>query len=405
MSQSIYRFWSNEQVSAAAILNSHRDAVVDRARSCKSVLAIQDTKELDFTGRPATTGLGYINQSECQGIKVHSCLVVSGEGEPLGVQGQYCWNRSQRTGRSQHKRKLPIEQKESYRWLVSARAAEAALASSAQVVHVGDREADIFELFAQPRSANKELLVRALHNRKVKHELDYLIPAIEQAPVVSIRTVELTRNPSRAARTAQLQLREMPVTIEVPRNGVNTASLTPQSLNVLLVEDCEAPTDGSSPIRWLLLTSLPIDTPEQAWQCVEWYRYRWLIERFHYTLKSGCKIESLQLQSKTRLLKALATYSIVAWRLMSLTYQARLTPEALCDGVLDAVEWKLLRRKFVPKSRSQKPPTLKQSVIWIAQLGGFLARKGDGEPGIKTLWRGLIKLHTLLEGAQLAAKR
>ena len=206
-------------MNASAILNSHRDAVVGRARSCKSVLAIQDTTELDFTGRPATTGLGYINQSECQGIRVHSCFAVSGEGEPLGVLDQYCWNRAQRTGRSQYKRKLPIEKKESYRWLVSAKAAEVALARDVQIVHVGDREADIFELFAQPRSANSELLVRALHNRKVKHELDYLIPAISQSPVVEVRTVELTRNPSRAARTAQLQLRAMPVTIEVPRNG------------------------------------------------------------------------------------------------------------------------------------------------------------------------------------------
>ena len=179
----------------------------------------------------------------------------------------------------------------------------------------------------------------------------------------------------------------------------------PQSLNVLLVEEGAAPTDGSAPIRWLLLTSLPIDTPEQAWQCVKWYRYRWLIERFHYTLKSGCKIEALQLQSKARLLKALATYSIVSWRLMWLTHRARLTPDDSCDEVLEPMEWKLLRRKFVPKSRSQKPPTLRQAVIWIAQLGGFLARKGDGEPGLKTLWRGLTKLHILLEGAQLTAKR
>ena len=392
-------------MSATAILNSHRDAVVRRARTCTSILAIQDTTELDFTDRPATTGLGYINQSEHQGIKVHSCFAVSDEGEPLGLLDQYCWNRVHRTGSSQHKRKLPIEKKESNRWLVSAKTAEVDLASHVQVVHIGDREADIFELFAQPRSANSELLIRAVHNRKIKHELNYLIPTIEQASIVSTRAVELTRNPSRAARHAQLQLRAMQVTIKVPRNGVSNASLKPQSLNALLVEECEAPTDGGSPIRWLLLTSLPIDTPEQAWQCVEWYRYRWLIERFHYTLKSGCKIEALQLKSKARLLKALATYSIVAWRLMWLTHRARLTPNVACDDVLEAVEWRLLRRKFMPKSRSRKPPTLRQAIIWIAQLGGFLARKGDGEPGLKTLWRGLTKLHTLLEGSQLAAKR
>ncbi|MGB0563221.1 MAG: IS4 family transposase, partial [Spirulinaceae cyanobacterium] len=152
------------------------------------------------------------------------------------------------------------------------------------------------------------------------------------------------------------------------------------------------------------LTTLPIESFAQAAQVVVWYSYRWLIERFHFTLKSGCKIEALQLQHCDRLLKALATYSIVAWRLMSMTYQARLTPEASCELILEPAEWRLLRRKFVPKSRSKKPPTLRQAMLWIARLGGFLARKGDGEPGVKTLWRGYTRLHHLLEGSQLAPR-
>ncbi|MGC1527681.1 MAG: IS4 family transposase, partial [Phormidesmis sp.] len=135
-----------------------------------------------------------------------------------------------------------------------------------------------------------------------------------------------------------------------------------------------------------------------------WYSYRWLIERYHFTLKSGCKIEDLQLQHRHRLLKALATYSIVAWRLMTMTYQARLTPDVSCEVIFTPTEWKLLRRRFVPKSRSKKPPTLHQATRWLARLGGFQDRKGDGEPGIKTLWRGYTKLQHLLEGAQLAEK-
>ena len=173
---------------------------------------------------------------------------------------------------------------------------------------------------------------------------------------------------------------------------------------MILVEELDPPDEVKQPIRWLLATTLPIETFEQAQQAVQWYSYRWLIERFHFTLKSGCRIEGLQLRSKDRLLKALATYSIVAWRLMSLTYQARLTPEASCEQVLHPKEWKLLRRKFAPKNRSKKPPSLKRAMVWIAQLGGFLARKGDGDPGLKTIWRGLGKLQLLLEGAQLAAQ-
>jgi len=134
------------------------------------------------------------------------------------------------------------------------------------------------------------------------------------------------------------------------------------------------------------------------------YSLRWLIERLHFTLKRGCRLEQLQLETAQRLLNALATYSIVAWRLMWLTYCARLSPDDSCATVLQTAEWKLLHRKFEPKNRSQKPPSIRQAVRWMAQLGGFLARNGDGEPGLKTLWRGIRVLHHLLEGAQLTAK-
>jgi hypothetical protein len=247
------------------------------------------------------------------------------------------------------------------------------------------------------------LLIRAEHNRKVQHELDYLIPTIEQAPVLGQHTIELERNPERPARSATLTVRAMQVTIEVPRHHKQPKQCQPVTLNVLLVEESTPPAEGK-PIRWLLLTTLSIDSFEQAWQCVVWYSLRWLIERFHFTLKSGCRIEQLQLETAERLLNALATYSIVAWRLMWLTYSARLSPDDSCETVLQRAEWKLLRRKFEPKNRAQRPPSIRQAVRWIAQLGGFLARKGDGEPGLKTLWRGIGVLHHLLEGAQLAAK-
>jgi Transposase Tn5 dimerisation domain len=235
----------------------------------------------------------------------------------------------------------------------------------------------------------------------VQHELEYLIATIEQSPQMGQRTIELERNPKRAARCATLTLRAMQVTIAVPRHHKSPNPCQPVPLNVLLVEETTPPTEDK-PIRWLLLTTLPVESLEQAWQYVQWYSLRWLIERFHYTLKSGCRIEQLQLETTERLLNALATYSIVAWRLMALVYQARLSPDASCERVLQPSQWKLLRRKFEPKNRSQKPPTLRQAVRWIAQLGGFLARTRDGEPGLKTLWRGLGVLHHLLEGAQLA---
>jgi len=402
-SQSIYRFWSNQRVSVHQILASHRASVVERANAHSVVLAIQDTTDLDFTSLHQTRGLGFICQTYQQGIKVHSAFAVSGEGEPLGLLHQHTWSRQQRSGKRGERRKKATSEKESSRWLNTLNAAEAEIHPSVSVVHVGDQEADIYDLFVQPRRAQSELLIRAGHNRKVQHELDYLIPTIEQAPVKGERTIMVERNPERAARQATLVLRGMSVTIEVPRIHQSPQPCHPVTLNVLLVEEVTPPPEGK-PIRWLLLTTLPIETFEQAWQCVRWYGMRWLIERFHFTLKSGCRMENLQLETAERLLKALATYSIVAWRLMWLTYSARLSPEESCCQVLQPAEWKILRRKFEPKNRSRKPPSLGQAVGWIAQLGGFLARKGDGEPGIKTLWRGIGVLHHLLEGAQLASK-
>jgi hypothetical protein len=347
--------------------------------------------------------LGFICQTNQQGIKVHSCFAVSGTGEPLGLLHQYTWNRQERSGKRGERRKKATSDQESQRWLDTVTNAEQGIDESVCLVHVGEREADIYDLFVQPRRSNSPLLIRAAHQRQVQHELDYLIPTLEQAPVLGQQTIALERHPARAARSATLTVRGMQVTLEVPRHHKAPKACQPVILNVLLVEETIPSIEGQ-PIRWLLLTTLAIDSFEQAWQCVRWYSLRWLIERFHFTLKSGCRIEQLQLETAQRLLNALATYSIVAWRLMWLTYRARLSPDDSCATVLQPVEWKLLRRKFEPKNRSQKPPTLRQAVRWIAQLGGFLARKGDGEPGVKTLWRGIGVLYHLLEGVQLASK-
>lgn len=401
--QSIYRYWSNPQVTPEAITGSHRDAVKQRAKACQIVLAIQDTTDFDFSSHQQTQGLGFLNQTNQQGIKCHTGLAVSGEGEPLGVFHQQCWTRSQRSGKKKQRQKKPIHQKESYRWLQTLAAAQQKLPAQPQLVHVGDREADIFDLFAYPRRQNSHLLIRATYNRKVKHELDYLYPSLEPAPILGKFTLALPRHPQRRHRHAHLQIQALSVEVEVPRQHPELKQLQPVNLNAIWVEETETPADGSVPIHGLLFTTLPMESFDQAYQAVRWYSYRWLIERFHYTLKSGCRFEQLQLHTRKRLVKALATYSIVAWRLMWMTYKARLEPNISCDVILETAEWKLLRRHFAPKNRSKKPPTLQQAVIWIARLGGFLARRNDGPPGLKTLWKGLSTLYHWLHRAQLAS--
>jgi len=158
----------------------------------------------------------------------------------------------------------------------------------------------------------------------------------------------------------------------------------------------QAPQDGEAPIEWMLLTTLPITTFEEGLQCLIWYTYRWRIERYHYILKSGCQIEKLQLETKDRLMRALAVYSIVASRLLRLTYQVRETPEAPCTEALTESEWRALYA-ITHKTTvlSEHPPNMQTAILWIAKLGGFLGRKHDGNPGLKVLWRGFRRLHDL----------
>lgn len=155
-------------------------------------------------------------------------------------------------------------------------------------------------------------------------------------------------------------------------------------------------------IAWLLLTTLEVTSFEQASRCLRWYSYRWLIERYHYTLKSGCRLEQLQLETADRLERALATYAIVAWRLLWLTYEARCHPNKSIEGILPAHDWiALYCHMHQTTVLPDKPPTLADCVRWIARLGGFLGRKNDGEPGVKTLWLGLQRVHDMASIWQL----
>jgi hypothetical protein len=158
------------------------------------------------------------------------------------------------------------------------------------------------------------------------------------------------------------------------------------------VTEKDAP-QGVEPLSWLLLTSLPVETFAQAAQCVIWYRFRWLIERDHFVLNSGCSIEDLQLRTAERLECALATCCLVAWRLLWLTYQTRQTPDADCSGAFQTHEWQALYA-FIHKTNiiPLTPPSLHDATLWVAKLGGFLARSSDGEPDVKTIWRGLRRL-------------
>jgi hypothetical protein len=330
------------------------------------------------------------------GLKVHSTLVASIKGVPLGLVDQQVWARApENKGIAKQRRTREIKDKESQRWLDANSKTEIVIPQEIEVVTITDREGDIFDLFAQQRRENSHLLIRATHNRKVNHQTKYLHEAIGQIQPCGFLTVDIQRNPEQQPRTATLTLKTARFEIQPPLHHKQRSKLEPIEMQVVLAVE-ENPPQGITAISWLLLTTLDVNGVDDVVRCVSWYSYRWLIERYHYTLKSGCSIEKLQLETARRIEMALATYSIVAWRLLWLTYEARINPEQPCDTVLETYEWQSLYATISQTPNPPpEPPSLRDAVLFIACLGGFLGRKGDGEPGVKTIWRGLRRLHDI----------
>lgn len=394
-----YDFWDSPYIKPSMIRQGHIDATVERIIQHRIVLAIQDTTELNYTSHKALSGTGYLDSKYAKGLKVHSVFTISPQGIPLGIIEQDVWSRNQEElGKAQQRKQKPTKEKESQRWLDALKTTDSIIPESVQVVTIADREADFYDLFACSRRPGSDFLIRATQNRCLAESEQHLWSTLESVESVGTMTVEVKRSATQPPRTATLTIRHTTITVAPPQNRPKTELLAPVRLQAILVTEVDPPPE-IEPITWLLLTTLEITCLEDVQLYVRWYSYRWLIERYHYVLKSGCGMEKLQLETAHRIEMALATYSIVAWRLLWLTYLARFQPDASCELVLATHEWQVLyttiHHQLYPHTT---PPTLAQVVNWIARLGGFLGRKSDGSPGVKVLWRGLSRLHDLVEG-------
>lgn len=387
--QATYRFFSNPSVTPQKIISAHRDACIARMRAESVVLCVQDTSEFNQTTHRATQGLGYVGGTNQMGMMMHHALAVSTDGVMLGVLDEHVWSRALADrGKAAARRKRPMEEKESQRWINALQASEAAVPADVPMVTVTDREGDIFALVAHERRAGHDLLIRIVHNRALV-DGTHIHDTIAAAPLLGDHTVEVHARPDRPARSARLSVRVGTMQIRSPRSE---PVAPPVTATIILAHEDHVP-EGQTPIHWMLLTTLEVRTLEDAVRSITWYSRRWVIERFHFTLKSGCKIEELQLATALALQRALAVYAIIAWRLLWITHHARRAPEIPCTIAFAPHEWKALycrhhRTAVLPTL----VPTLGQAVRWLAQLGGFLGRRGDGEPGVKVLWRGLQSL-------------
>lgn len=412
-----YRFFDNDSVTPQAIIKPHIAASYQRIQGCDVALLVQDTTELDLT-RPKqqVVGAGFMDSQSRRGAFFHPMMAFSTEGVPLGFVSQQTWTREKlkcqlsEQEKQDDRRSRPIEEKESYRWLIGLNAAKQTALScpDTTIVAIADSESDIYEFFAHAEQLRADcrslhILMRAGQDRSTTEDCDWKGVA-QKAPLIGNKTVHIrerkaaiagghsARDRARCARTVELEVRTAVVEIKRPKNS---SSNFPRSIkvNLVLCEETNPPT-GEDPICWLLVTTLPTDTHQQVETIIDYYCTRWQIEVYFRTLKSGCRIEHRRFENMDRISNCLAVMSIVAWRIMYLCYLGRACPDIDCEALFSPAEWKsvytVLNKPFPPKGS----PKLIELIRAIAQLGGFIDRRSSF-PGTQSLWNGLQRCHDL----------
>ncbi len=402
-----YRFFQNGNVSMQTLLRPHIESTIERLRPHKVILAVQDTTSLNYTGHPPE-GVGPIDtsQNSAVGLELHDTMAFTPAGTPLGLLDVQCWARDPNEVGKRHRRhQLPIEEKESNKWLVSYRAVAEIqkIRPDTMLVSVGDREADVYELFyeaAQDPSGPK-LLIRAerTRSRKVIEEdkKEELWKRMEAEPVAGLIDVAVPRRGSRAARTARVQVRFAQVVLNPPC----TSKLPALCIYVVYAREIGHRMEVKEPIDWMLLTSVKTESFEDACERLRWYSRRWGIEVYHRTIKSGCRIEDRRLDDAQSIEACLAIDFVVAWRVYWFTMIGREKPETPSDQMLSEDEWHVLSAWATGKVADSVPST-KQAMHWIGKLGGWLSRGKQDNPGTTCMWRGLIRLPNMAQGYRLA---
>jgi hypothetical protein len=438
-SEATYRLVKNPKVRTMEIFAEHNRSTVDRTSQESCVFLIQDTTVFDLT-KPTrqVRGAGPIEREQRRGFFYHPLYAVSGEGLVLGVADQVVWTRGElevgltKAAKEKQRKAASFEEKESSRWLEMQQSGEQIARSNPQTTYIsmGDSEADIHELLCDTSSfsENYHLLIRACQPRAIRAaavldgsgslqpipEVTSLDEALAKAEVRYQKQVDVgartsliagethARKKSREARVATISVRAVTVIIRGPaRPG---GKLPDVRLNV--VEGVEEnPPPGAEPIRWVLLTTLPIGTLEEIAFVLDSYCLRWLIELFFKTLKGGLQIEKLKYHTLDAYLTAFSMLSIVAWRIEHLKSAVRAAPEASCQTYFTSEQWIPVYLYATKKtSVPETPPTVNEFLLLVAKLGGYLYRKSKGPPGSKTIWRGMRRVEVIIEAFQTFRK-
>ncbi len=417
-----FRLFKNKNVTHGKILDAHRKPTLARAAKSPRLLFISDTTELDYTSHKALAEVGRLDHEKRRGFYAHNHLLVDEDsGVALGLYGSKIWTREEKDAERDHK-EIPFEEKESLRWFEGYLQACSLVAAKPlrQVLYVGDRESDIYEILVEHAERSSEgkpaadLLIRAGRDRALDEKKKFLFERVRNATRLGDFELNVTakkqmkkktvdgktgtrRLVERTKRTATLEVRATTVSLRGPyrKHGGKLPNL---SVNVVVVREKDPP-EGQEPVEWILLTTLPVDTFDQVLRVIEAYAKRWLIEEFHRILKSGCRVEQIQLRKGNALLCAVALYFIVAWRILYVRDVCRDAPELPCTHFFSEAEWRaafIIQRKLIGTS----PPSLGEVVELIGKIGGHMGRKKDPPPGPECLWKGLEKLRHYVEMGQ-----
>jgi len=419
-----YRFLDNDRVSEQEILAGHFQATCERFASADGpILVLHDTTEFSYTrsdtqaiGQTHKVASGKMNKKGRQrmhtvcGILMHSSLVVTPEGLPLGLAAIKFWTRKKFKGlnalkgrgldagkHSVNTTRIPIEEKESIRWLENVRQATENLGEAARCVHIGDRESDIYELFSECETLGTKFVFRTCVNRRAGDGAQTVTEIMEYQRVKAVHRIEVRDNNGRPAK-AVLELKYHRLQVCPPAEKEQRyANLT---LTVIHAKERGKP-KGREPIDWKLVTNLPVTSKAQAIEKLDWYALRWKIETFHKILKSGCRAEDSKLRTAERLTNLIAIMCILAWRVLWLTMVNRVSPALPVRLVFTDVEIKLLDH-LVPMNDNSCEKNVGPYLIRLARLGGYLNRSRDAPPGNMVLWRGMSRLTDIHLGFNLA---
>lgn len=413
-----YRFFANERVGEADILSGHFAATRARYDGCKGpILLIQDTTEFSYQ-RANTNAIGitknvnsgrdkdgrWRHHTVC-GMLMHSSLAVTTEGLPLGLAAVKFWTRKKFKGTAQLKKKInptriPIEKKESVRWLDNLRQSIDCLGEPERCIHIGDRESDIYELYCLTQDLGAHFLVRACVDRLAGDGGHTIAAEMEETRVKGLHRIEVRDDKGEMTKAA-LEIKFKRITVLPP---IGKQKRYPAlDLTVIHASERGAP-KGRKPIEWKLITDLSVHGRSDAIEKINWYALRWKIEVFHKILKSGCKAEDSKLRTAERLANLMSVFCILSWRILWLTMLNRTAPEASPRMALTDTEIALLDRLVHDAgNRRCRPGTLAFYLTKLARLGGYLARAGDPPPGIVVIWRGLSRLTDIELGAEIGA--